>query len=108
MTEHFSFLALVEALILTVVLVNLHLRRLCRVWLLSDGSSAPAGTAHYVATGERFKPQGLNPYGPASLRQVQDLTISFSEAQQHWNPAWMLVMMGVVRIKGCECRQAPF
>jgi hypothetical protein len=56
MTKHFSFLALVAALVLTVVVVNLHLRCLYGGgWLLSDESSAPAGTVDYVASGERFK-----------------------------------------------------
>jgi Glycosyltransferase family 87 len=99
MTKHLSFLALVAALVLTVVLVNWHFRRLYGAgWLLSDGSSAPAGTVDYLAYWRAFQAvkRGLNPYDPASLRQVQDLTLSFGETQQYWNPPWMLVLMAPV------------
>jgi hypothetical protein len=99
MTKYFPFLALIVALLLTVVLANWHLRRLYGSgWLLSDGSSAPAGTVDYVAYWKAFQAvkRDLNPYDPASLRQVQGLPLNFGETQQYWNPPWMLVLMAPV------------
>ena len=99
MTKHLPFFALAAALVLTAVVVNWHLRRLYGGgWLLSDGSSAPAGIVDYVAYWRAFQAvkRGLNPYDPSSLPQVQDLTLNFGEMQQYWNPPWMLVLMAPV------------